>query len=210
MKTKNLIYSTLLGVVVSGGAFASMTTEEMKEVCNQYPDEYVWLDNTEVCIPANPCKDGTKEEQQLYCNRVFSDVETATVSQASKLAEEWLVLNGQKEVNCFLGGQTGREYSLFGQNYIACTTRDVRYMVFEFDDTTNMEIGNERFEEKEKAIAIFCNMLGGDKFSYNYCRGISEKDCERLGNIYVAVYKDYETKCHDFDNGLCQVPFCEY
>lgn len=67
MKTKTLISGVLLGCIV-GTAFGVPTPEDRKRLCEQNPNEFVWVEKGEgVCIPINPCESHIKEIRNSYC-----------------------------------------------------------------------------------------------------------------------------------------------
>jgi hypothetical protein len=182
MKVSKIILASMLGAAILGSAGAD-EYDGPRNRCKARTDWY-WVENTKTCVPKNPCKD---EKYEKYCIRDFRDVEVNGLTKAVKLAEYYLKFKGLENVNC-LKDQTGEEKG-GRQNYIACTAAGgSRYVVFEFDDTTNNEIDNsETMEEYNEARNILCNALGGQKLGA-YCQGITEENCNKLVDAVKDVY----------------------
>lgn len=185
MKVSKIILASLLSAIAINSVMAD-EYDGPRNRCKSKSDK-VWVENTKTCVPKNPCKDSDYKD---YCHREFARVETTNLTAARYLAQGYLEIKGFSKVDCF-SNKTGEETSLFGQNYIACTTNAGNYFVFEFDDTTNDEpTSKETFEEKGEAASILCEIVGGklaDGYDFK-CMGIEKDSCYAWN---VALFRAY-------------------
>lgn len=65
---KKTLLSILATIAVIGSASAVPSPADRKALCEKHPDEYVWVEKTEACVPVNPCTPGVNEQiRQTYC-----------------------------------------------------------------------------------------------------------------------------------------------
>ena len=179
MKAKKIMFG-IMGAVAMISSANAITEAQCKKSSKMY-----WVSANEECVPKNTCT--SDRHVKDYCIRDFRDVEVNDLTKAVKLAEYYLKFKGLENVSC-MTNQTGEEKGGI-QNYIACTAAGgSRYVVFEFDDTTNNERDNrETMEEYDEARYILCNALGGQKIGV-YCQGITEENCNKLVDAVKDVY----------------------
>lgn len=183
-------------------AVLSSANAVTEEECNR-SSKMFWVKYTRECVPINVCDSKFKGKYDNdYCVREFKDVETPDWGTATDVAEQYLMIDGIDHVVC-ANDQTGKEYSLLGQNFIACTTADGRYFVFEFDDTTNTEIGDEHWEEMYEVVNIFCTALGGQSLGTTRCVNIDKDKCAKLEGHLKRVEEKFST--YFDDDGYCQI-----
>lgn len=66
MRVSKILCATLLCSMV-GTAFGVPTPEDRKQLCEQNPDKFVWVEKTQTCIPQNPCLSENKQFFDSYC-----------------------------------------------------------------------------------------------------------------------------------------------
>lgn len=162
-----------------------------KENCDNTPG-WIWLEYYKVCVPQDVCiQDGgfvertafralTKDyiEYQQWCIRDFSNVQVRHVKYAENLATSYLenIIGKNAGVDCRVEVPgAGDKRSVTGDNYIPCVTKDGRYFVFEFDDTTQTFAGTPKY-----AFQGLCKSFGGNARG-DVCVGLSESQCNTIG-----------------------------
>ena len=198
MKVSKIILASLLGAVAINSVMAD-EYDGPRNRCKAQSDK-VWIEETKYCASVNPCTvKKSNENEEQYCIRDFKEVEVSHPVKAVVLAEQYFEIiggYGQGEyADCFYSGQTGKETSLLGQNYIACTTSHGGYFVFEFDDTSNSEFFNEGERERLKVLNAFCGAAGGqlmgDFDSGAICKGVTSRDtCKDFERIINNLIND--------------------
>ncbi len=168
---------------------ANALTEEQ---CNKSTSMF-WVKYSGECVPRNVCDSKFKGKYDNdYCVRDFADTEVESVAVAERLAAYYLEnkLGSDKGVNCHINVPgAGDKESIFGQNFIPCITADGRYIVFEFDDTTD----SNGVAEAEYVFRPLCKSLGGRSgFGGTYgklCGGLTEEQCKILGDQLLDLFK---------------------
>ena len=72
---KKTLLSMLAGLIVIGSASAVPSVESRRALCETQPDKFVWVENTEACVPINPCE-SESYLLRVYCNPIFDKVTT--------------------------------------------------------------------------------------------------------------------------------------
>jgi len=183
MKAKKLMFG-IMGAVAMITSANAITEDQCRKSANMH-----WVSANGECVPKNTC-DSARHVND-YCIRDFKDVQTGTLNDAIKLAEGYLYLVKDVYVDTCARNYTGKEESMSGQNYIACTfgtgKGGLSYTVFEFDDTTHGHEGRADLEYDE-VTDILCAGIKGQKVD-GYCKEISSDDCYRLREVLGSVHK---------------------
>ena len=164
-----------MGTTVVGSTFAAgLTVEQQKTMCDKYPTQFVWVKNTNYCVPRDVCTSGSFEDQKGYCNRTFESVQFHKGPDAKDMVNLYAKIHGldckatSKEVEC---------HGL-GQDYISCEGND--YMEFEFDDICD----SKALSSSSGLEVVACNLIaGGDVGELgdeSTCNKITEEKCELI------------------------------
>ena len=185
---KKTLLSMTAAVAVIGAANAGI-----KETCLKHPDKLMWVEKTEACVPINPCKSDNTAIKEAYCNTAFKDIQLGNWRQGATVVEEY--------VRSYLGISAtikelkdhGVETSLFGQDYVRAVLSDGGYMVFEFDDLSDIA-GGDKYDGAAEAA---CLIYGGRYMSRLravgtglYCRDISESGCNAVTELASKILGD--------------------
>lgn len=189
---KNLL-SAVAGVAVIGSAFAVPNVEVSKNLCAKHPDKYVWVEKNEDCIPINPCESKNETIKEVYCNRAFEFVQLGNWREAIKLVKAYsenvlkVSVTNTKEI------AHDKDTSLFGQDYIPVKTSDGGYVMFEFDDLSDMT----KSDKEAGAFMGACKAFGRDyhrsysdkiKSWVTYCMQVqSQKECDDIAGLASDV-----------------------
>lgn len=202
---KKLMFGIAGVMAVLVSASAGTVTEEQ---CNK-SSKMFWVKFSGECVPRNVCDSMFKGKyDDDYCVRDFADAEVATVEVAENASKYYLEnsIGSEKGINCHIDVPgAGDKESVFGQNFIPCITADGRYIVFEFDDTTDTAVGDKVY--LTDVYKPLCKSLGG-KENKMICSGLTEKQCEILGNqmkslseisesgfVFVTSFNDTTKDC---------------
>ena len=193
MKKTLLSVTAALAVIGSAAAVGPDT-------CN--PDKYVWVEKDELCIPKNPCKSKSDVIRDAYCSVVFSDVQLSNWRKGVTVVKAYLNKRRGLDMTNVRDMWDDKDTSFFGQDYIPAKTSDGGYVVFEFDDLSDLGGADVR-EGIGKAA---CRIYNGTWTSFDgnarslTCAGVSEMDCKEIanlmtelrdGNIVTAAYEPY-------------------
>lgn len=189
---KNLL-SAVAGVAVIGSAFAVPNVEVSKNLCAKHPDKYVWVEKNEDCIPINPCESKNATIKEVYCNRAFEFVQLGNWRDAVKLVKAYsenvlgVRVTNTKEI------AHDKDTSLFGQDYIPVKTSDGGYVMFEFDDLSDMT----KSDKEAGATMGACKAFGHDyqrpyadliKSHVTLCMNVrSQKECDDIADLASDV-----------------------
>ena len=196
MKKTLLSVGAALAVIGSAAAVGPDT-------CN--PDKYVWVEKDELCIPKNPCKSKSDVIRDAYCNRTFKDVQLSNWRDGVTVVEAYL--NKRHGVSISSGSRIGenKDTSFFDQDYIPAKTTDGGYVVFEFDDLS--DIGGA--DVREGVAKAGCYIYSGRPWRFGgqdrefACKFVSESDCSEMAKIMTDLrdgllvtsdYKEYEAE----------------
>lgn len=174
MKTK--IMTGVLAGVISSAAFAAPDVAAIKAAC-QSSDKTIWVEKNQICIPANPCTSDNMSVKQ-YCDQRFSNYQTPNDNIAKGMVELYAL--GRLECRA-----VDVQHSLFDQDYVTCIGNDV--MVFEFDDTRNIDM---TWEFSDLASYV-CDALGGENINSSgdrSCLYIGERECNEIERIMTHKY----------------------
>ena len=181
---KKTLLSVIAGLAVIGSANAGI-----KETCLEHPDKLVWVEKTERCVPINTCKSSDQAIVDAYCNRVFKDVQLGNWRKGATVVEEYARNNLGVGVTIKELKNHGVDTSLFGQDYVRAVLSDGGYMVFEFDDLSDMGGADVR----EGAGCAACAVYGGTWSSFDgnqrtaSCEGLSEAGCEKVAELMTEL-----------------------
>ena len=197
MKKTLLSVGAALAVIGSAAAVGPDT-------CN--PDKYVWVEKDELCIPKNPCKSKSDVIRDAYCNRTFKDVQLSNWRRGIEVVKAYL--SKQRGLGMIMDPKDyrdGVDTSLFGQDYIPAKTSDGGYIVFEFDDLS--DIGGA--DVREGVAKAGCYIYSGRPWRFGgqdrefACKFVSESDCSEMakimtdlrdGLLVISDYKEYEAE----------------
>ena len=181
---KKTLLSIVAGLVVINTASAGI-----KETCLENPDKLVWVEKTERCVPINTCKASDPAIVDSYCNRVFKDVQLGNWRKGATVVEEYVRNNLGVSVTIEELKNHGVDTSFFGQDYVRAVLSDGGYMVFEFDDLSDMGGADVR----EGAGRAACAVYGGEWSSFDgnqrhaSCEGLSEAGCEKVAELMTEL-----------------------
>ena len=142
MKPSKLMFA-LAGIMTVAGASA-LTTDEIMARCNSSKDT-VWDSYNKTCVPRNPCK---KDGYDKYCNKNFVNTQLNSVEHGKTLAKAYAKFTDGQDAACSELDKPG----VLGQDYIGCTYNNGHYVVFEFDDLSQLgreKVPNYMFEFEE-------------------------------------------------------------
>lgn len=172
---------TLLSVV-AGLAVVSAANAGIKETCLEHPDKLVWVEKTQRCIPINPCKSDDATIQDAYCNTTFARVQLGSIAQGQKLVEAYLANN--MNVSGTYVGNRHRDTSLLGQDFIPYELNDGGYVVFEFDDLSDIT----KSQIADGAMKGACYVFGGSYWGNGSCHLVdSDAICEDVAELATSV-----------------------
>lgn len=180
---KKTLLSVIAGLAVINAASAVPSPADRKALCEKHPDKYVWVEKTEACVPINPCKSDSSTIQEAYCNRVFKDVQLGNWRKGATVVEEYA------RNNLGVGAVLILENSFFGQDYVRAVLDDGGYMVFEFDDLSDLGGADVR----EGAGRAACAVYGGAWSSFDgnqrsaSCSGVSEAGCAKVAELMTEL-----------------------
>ncbi len=80
---KKTLLSIIAGFMVMGTAFAVPSVAERKNLCEKYPDKYVWVERTQACVPIHPCASNDWDIRSAYCDHIFLYVEEAALKDVA-------------------------------------------------------------------------------------------------------------------------------
>lgn len=184
------IVGIMAAVSAASANDVAQDTAKLKAAC-QASDKLVWVERNQVCIPRNPCKDSKYE---VYCNRLFKDVQTQGVGYQVFIEAFARTHN----LDCSVVEQNSK---LIGQDYVICMGNDV--MVFEFDDISNFQLRDGFVGPNPmKNLSTLCAAVGGHGDSARneqYCI-TTESNCTILNSVLKKVYGDAKWETHDGTN----------
>ena len=190
---KKTLLSAVAGLAVIGSVFAVPSVSDRKALCEKHPEKYVWVEKTQACVPINPCKSDNSAIQEAYCNRVFKNVQlgnwTEGVVAVKAYLQKYLAVN---MMNSNLKLRHEVDTSVFGQDYIPAKTSDGGYVVFEFDDLSDIA-GGDRYDG---AVESACIIQGGRYASITtegnglYCLNMDESDCSDISELASSILRD--------------------
>ena len=198
---KKTLLSAVAGLAVIGSACAAGP-----DTCN--PDKYVWVERDELCIPKNPCKSKSEVIRNAYCNTVFKDVQLSNWRDGVKVVKQYL--NKRRGVDMTNTQDIGntKDTSFFGQDYIPAKTTDGGYVVFEFDDLSDLGGADVRVGITKAVCKIYAGngehwALTDEKGEANFggwtsadinndgrnfvCAGVSESDCQEIEKMVMEL-----------------------
>lgn len=190
---KKTLLSILAGVVVIGSASAVPGPEDRERMCKQQPDKYVWVEKGNgACVEINPCKSDNADVKNAYCNTMFKDVQLGTPYEGVVVVKEYI----NKHLGLDIVNKKGIvrhdvDTSLFAQDYIPAKLSDGGYIVFEFDDLSDIA-GGDSYEGASKAA---CLIYGGNYKSRLravsetgfYCTDVAESDCDEVAYLASKI-----------------------
>ena len=190
---KKTLLSVIAGLAVIGSACAAPTPADRKALCEKHPEKYVWVEKTQACVPINPCKSDNSAIQEAYCNRVFKNVQlgnwTEGVTAVKAYLQKYLAVDMTNSTRAL---RREVDTSVFGQDYIPAKTSDGGYMVFEFDDLSDIA-GSDRYDG---AVESSCIIQGG-RYSFVttegdglYCLNMDESDCSDISELASSILRD--------------------
>ncbi len=212
---KKTLLSMLAGVAIVNTANADISVDRMRERCLKHPDKWVWVEQTHRCVDINPCKSDDPIEVDAYCNKTFADVQVGEPMVAHKLVYKYLRhVTGIRDYRTV--EDVFEKRSWFGQDYYGYTLPGGGYVVFEFDDTT--DITNKDVRDGTM-VALCSHVYGGtlgkqDTSKSFECGGVTENICETIatdledwnfdlwGGQYPIVNWQYSE-----EDGVCSVYF---
>ena len=176
---KKTLLSVGAALAVIGSACAAG-----RDTCN--PDKYVWVERDELCIPKNPCKSKSDVIREAYCSTVFKDVQLSNWRHGVTAVKAYL--DKKRGLGMTNTGDIGndKDTSFFGQDYIPAKTTDGGYVVFEFDDLS--DLGGADVEEG--AIQAGCLIYDGKYTKTSdglYCIGPAESYCSEIREIVSDI-----------------------
>ncbi|MBQ1927974.1 MAG: hypothetical protein II179_02815 [Alphaproteobacteria bacterium] len=175
---KKTLLSMTAALAVIGAANAGI-----KETCLEHPDKLVWVEKTQRCIPINPCKSDDETIQVVYCNVTFAKIQLGSIAQGQKLVEAYLA-NNMNVAGSYVGNRH-RDTSLLGQDFIPYELNDGGYVVFEFDDLSDITESQIADGAMEGACYVF---NGSYYLNPGYCAGLeNEKSCESVAELATEV-----------------------
>ena len=190
---KKTLLSVIAGLAVINAASAVPSPADRKALCEKHPEKYVWVEKTEACVPINPCKSDNSAIQEAYCIRVFKNVQlgnwTEGVVAVKAYLQKYLAVN-MTSSNLKLRQQM--DTSLFGQDYIPAKTSDGGYVVFEFDDLSDIAGG----DSYDGAVESACIIQGGMTTFVTtegkglYCLNMKETDCSDISELASSILRD--------------------
>ncbi len=199
-KMKKTLLSVIAGLAVINVASAAPSVADRKALCEKHPDKYVWVAKTEACVPINPCKSDSSTIQEAYCNRVFKDVQLDNWRKGATVVEEYARNNLGVGVIIKELKNHGVEAGLFGQDYVRAVLDDGGYMVFEFDDLSDLGGADVR----EGAGRAACAVYGGAWSSFDgnrrsaSCSGVSEAGCAKVAELMTEL-RDGTLVSHSYE-----------
>lgn len=172
---KKTLLSAVAGLAVIGSACAAGP-----DTCN--PEKYVWVEKDELCVPKNPCKSKSNVIRDAYCNQIFKDVQLSNWRHGVTLVKAYLDKRRGLGITNASDIGNDKDTSFFGQDYIPAKTTDGGYVVFEFDDLS--DLGGVDVEEG--AVQAACLIYDGKYTKTSdglYCIGPAESYCPEIGEI---------------------------
>lgn len=205
MKTK--IMTGVLAGVISSAAFAAPDVAAIKAAC-QSSDKTIWVEKNQICIPANPCTSDNMNAKQ-YCNTVFADDQTGSDNEAMGLVDLYAKTHG---LDC---EPVNVQFSAAGQDYVTCVGNDV--MVFEFDDTRDMDHGLYRgTNDFYHSFSPVCEAAGGDiyqsssdGYTYYDCYGLSESVCSKVQEILFDKHGTAVLTSYNVETSTCCLSYVD-
>lgn len=207
---KKTLLSAVAGLAVIGSACAAGP-----DTCN--PDKYVWVEKDELCIPKNPCKSKSDVIRNAYCSKAFEFVQLGNWRKGVTVVEAYL--DKQRGLGMTNTGDIGndKDTSFFGQDYIPAKTTDGGYVVFEFDDLSDLGGADVRNGIAQAVcIAYSGRYLNFERYGgredFFSCKRVSESDCLEMaqimtelrdGHLVTASYEPY----NDGSGYLCSLTF---
>ncbi len=163
---KKTLLSVIAGLAVINVASAAPSVADRKALCEKHPDKYVWVAKTEACIPINPCKSSNDGIKESYCSDVFKKIQIGRRDDYKVLVETYL-----EKVMGVTGSPLGGSNSLLGDDFVSYKTSDNGYIVFRFDDLSDLTASDRVLG----AIYGACLAHGGNS---SYAKGLSGKEKE--------------------------------
>ena len=192
---KKTLLSVLAGIAVVGSASALPSLEDRKALCLKHPDKYVWVEKTEACVPVNPCKSDDINIKSAYCNQSFSMVQLGDWRQGVEVVKAYAEhVLGVEVTTTNKQMRKDADVSFFEQDYLPCKLSDGGYMVFEFDDLSDIAGG----DKYRGAIESACRIYGGkyelqgpatfDNNKQTACFNLdSESDCKAVADLSIKI-----------------------
>ena len=186
---KKTLLSMTAALAVIGAANAGI-----KETCLEHPDKLVWVEKTQRCIPINPCKSDNTAIREAYCNTAFQNVQLGNWRQGLVVAEKYSKRYLGVDIVNTNDMYGDKDTNLFGQDYIPAKLSDGGYIVFEFDDLSDVAGGDKYDGAAEAACLIHGGRYGtqamgdgGETLNGLYCNGISESDCKAVSSLASEI-----------------------
>ena len=207
---KKTLLSAVTGLVVIGSACAAGP-----DTCN--PDKYVWVEKDELCIPKNPCKSKSDVIRDAYCSTVFSDVQLSNWRYSIRVVQAYLRKQRGLSMTNIKDIPYDKDTSFFGQDYIPAKTSDGGYIVFEFDDLSDLGGADVRNGIAQAVCIAYSGRYldfeqYGGREDFFGCKRVSESDCLEMaqmmtelrdGHLVTASYEPYS----DGSGYLCNLTF---
>lgn len=176
MNIKNImcgIFCVFVSMTLASADTAT-DTEKIKEAC-QKNAQTLWVENTQRCIPVNPCDTSKSygDKYEKYCNRTFAK-DNVDGDSYKFLVEVYAKKHG---LDCM---PKTADSAFVGQDFVVCQGNDV--MVFEFDDISDAMAKPGRLDYEKVCRAL------GTKYEDGRCAGAKESDCD----LYLEIAKKYD------------------
>ncbi|GHT00179.1 hypothetical protein FACS189421_11900 [Bacteroidia bacterium] len=195
MNMKKLMSVAVLAALAAGGAMTGANADDktdaaktaaIKAACEK-SDKTVWVDQTKVCVPVNPCTD-TSGKYEAYCIREFENAAPSGSLETLSWVQEqfirlyvdnvfgWRVPGTIKFIGAEIGILTGDGNYQPGHVYVSWTGIKT-YRVFDFGGSFS----------RSKAIDSICQIWGGESGSeldvpggeHILCNKMTEYECKR-------------------------------
>jgi len=189
MKTNKIIFGALLGATVCSGAFA-MSAEEQKAFCESHPDNYVWVEKNQECIPVNPCNSKDDHISGTYCaNSGLGGCKHSRVSTEKYFQNVW---NTSIEEEIDLGTEEVDGIGL-SRNMTAYKTTDGNYLVLlqgvSHDTCTAADIAGDAFWAHGIGSVLYDSKVEAHVYNREGMerKELTESDCSEIADFATSI-----------------------